>query len=58
MEHSPELDSEWPTFDLTEPTNSGVFRFLQNILSMAIDSSAILDSVLVKQQNRCFLYYD
>lgn len=35
IEQIPELPSQWPMFDFTEPTNNGSLRFLQNTLSMA-----------------------
>lgn len=35
MEQTPAELSEWPMFDLTDPTGNGFLRFLQNILSNA-----------------------
>lgn len=39
IEQVPELDSQWPRFDFTDPTNSGVLRPLQKMLSTAVHSS-------------------
>lgn len=39
MEQTPEAGSECPMFDLREPILSGVFLFLQNVVTSALISS-------------------